>query len=132
MNEMNDDDEHYWGGDHVGQASRLQTAVRWLSSTAPPKVRFDRAITSLEGMLPHKSTMPPSQREKLDFIFERRAAVRRGSGEFYAFNDLSLKDRRAIIGAIIALHEACLIDLGRLNNDFTAIIYGSVGRNMVI
>src|SRR5208283_6049097 len=43
-----------WGGDHVGQASKLQSAVRWLSSSAPLKVRLDRAIASLEGMLPHK------------------------------------------------------------------------------
>src|SRR5271167_42964 len=112
-----------WGGDHVEQANRLQCAVRWLSWSAPLKVRLDRAIVSLEGMLPHKSTMPPSQREKLEFVFERRASVRRAGGEYgeyYAFNDLSIKDRRAIIWTIVALHEACLIDLGRLNNDYTS------------
>lgn len=111
-----------WGGDHVGQASRLQTAVRYLSSSAPMKVRLDLAITCLQGMLPHKSTMPPTQRKRLEYVFERRASVAL-AGEHYAFNALSTKDRRAVIEAIISLHEACLIDLGRLNDDYTAIIY---------
>jgi hypothetical protein len=74
-------------------------------------------------MRPHIAAMPAKQREKLDFVFAMRASVSRAGGEYYAFNDLSVKDRRAVIEAIVSLHEACLIDLGRLNDDFTAIIY---------
>jgi hypothetical protein len=87
----------------------------------------------LAGHAAHKSTMPPSQQEKLEFIFERRASVRRAGGEYgdyYAFNDLSIKDCRAIIRTIIALHEACLIDLGRLNDDYTAIIYNKLDERL--
>jgi hypothetical protein len=65
--------------------------------------------------------MPEAQREKLSMIFSMRATVRHG--EFYAFGSMSLQDKKKIILAIVSLHEACLIDLGRLNDDFTAIIY---------
>jgi hypothetical protein len=95
--------------------------------------------------------MPPKQRDKLEFIFERRAATRyvecfrcewviptkpfacpncgatlAGNREYYG--SLSVRDERAMIKAIISLHEACLIDLGRLNDGFTAIVYGATGK----
>ena len=44
-------------------------------------------------------------------------------GQRYAFNDLSRKDRKALIEAILSLYEGCLIDLGRLNDWQTDILY---------
>jgi hypothetical protein len=85
--------------------------------------RLDRAIGWLMGMLAHKSIMPPKQVERLDFIFDWRVSVSLKSlnGEWRIPSDA--KDKKAIVEAIIALYEACLIDLGRSNDDSTAIIY---------
>jgi hypothetical protein len=116
-----------WGGDHVGQASRLQSAVQCLVSGGPVTARLDHALECLQGMLPHRSAMPPSQRNKLDFIFERRRAV--WHEKYFSLGELSHKDRRAMIMAIVSLHEACMIDLGRSNDDFTAIIYDASGKS---
>ena len=111
--------------DHVGQALRLQEAVRCLVSSKKMRERLDHACRHLIGMLPHQSIMPPQQRERLKFILDTRASVSLADGEYYAFDNLKAKDRKALIEAIISLHEACLIDLGRLNDDFTAIIYAT-------
>ena len=115
-----------WGGNHVEQAIRLREAVRCLTSSSKPmSERLERAFGWLLAMHPHVSIMPPKQAERLDFILDWCASVRVTTldGAESHFGDLTGKRPKAIIEAIIALYEACLIDLGRLNDDSTAIIY---------
>ena len=82
--------------DHVGQALRLQEAVRCLGSSKGTRERLDGACRHLVGMLLHQSIMPPQQRERLNFIFDTRASVSLAGGEYYAFSNLKAKDRKGL------------------------------------
>jgi len=115
-----------WGGNHAEQAIRLQRAVRCLASNKKMNDRLEAAFNHLLGLLPHISMVPRRQREKLEFIFSMRASVNLTSSagaQRFIFNNLSRKDRKTLTDAILSLYEACLIDLGRLNDGQTEAIY---------
>jgi hypothetical protein len=46
---------------------------------------------------------------------DARVAITRGNGQIFEFHMLSNKERNALQVDIVALYEACLMDIGRLN-----------------
>ena len=67
---------------------------------------------------------PERIRERARKVLSVRSTVRKYYGNDYCvqFGSLKPKERRALIGDIIALYEACLLDLGKAGF-FAGIVY---------
>jgi hypothetical protein len=109
--------------DPVSQYESLATAVRTLAEGRLKfRTRMDDATFALTRW--QAEDFPERIRERARKVLSVRSAVRKDyiGGCLFQFNLLTLKERRALIGDIIALYTACLLDLGKLA-DFAEIVY---------
>ena len=103
-----------WTGDHVGQLSRLQTAVRILAEgRGRTRERWEQATLPLVHMRPED--FPESLRGRADKVLGLRGKVARQIGDYtlFAFDELKPSERTRFVKDLLALHNACLIDIGR-------------------
>jgi hypothetical protein len=111
---MTNDPQLGWGGDHVGKLSRLQTAVRILAEgQGKTAERLEKATYALATLLPRD--FPERLRERATKVLQLRedAADHGGNYTHFRFADMTVAQRKRFIADLIALYEACLIDLGR-------------------
>lgn len=80
------------------------------------RVRADRATYCLAGFRPED--FPERIRNRARMILAVRLRVMRmyGNDALYHFDWLSSKERRALLDDIMALYEAVLIDIGRIED----------------
>jgi hypothetical protein len=103
----------------VSTMMRLQTALRILSHG---KGKFgDRmadATGALVGLTPED--FPERLRGRATKVLRARSEVaeRHRTGTLFKFGCLTRKKRRALTEDILALYEACLIDLGKMGEDY--------------
>jgi hypothetical protein len=103
-----------WGGDHVGKLHRLQTAVRILAEgRGKTAERIAKATEALIGMSPRD--FPQHLRNRAIKVTSLRgnAAAHVGNFTYFRFEDMTVSERTRFVGDLLALYEACLIDLGR-------------------
>ena len=103
-----------WGGDHVGKLLKLQTAVRILAEGRGKTAdRIERATGALIGLLPQD--FPERIRKRATKVLGLRgsAAAHLEDFTYFRFGDMTPNERVRFVGDLLALHEACLIDLGR-------------------
>ena len=105
-------DDPGWGSDHVGKLESLRAAIRELAGGGKVRDRFDRATFCLVTYW----DVPQHLRPALKRIRDARRRCRHDITPSYAvfgFDTLSAAVRKQIVADLIALYEACLIDLGR-------------------
>jgi hypothetical protein len=102
--------------DPVGQLVSLQAAREvLLARSLNPSERFDRATSLLVKY--RASEFPESMRPRYERIMQARLAVRRDytGVTVFEFSRLSARNRRALQKDVIALYEACLLDIGKMS-----------------
>jgi hypothetical protein len=102
-----------WGGDHVGTLHRLQTAVKILAEGRGEKTtdRLQKATYALVTLFP--KDFPQHLRNRATLVLEfREKYVYHAGGESY-FHTIKPNDKKRFINDLVALYEACLIDIGR-------------------
>ena len=103
-----------WTGDHVGQLIRLQTAVTILAEgRGKTRERWERATLPLVHMRP--DNFPVGLRSRAQEVLNLRGDVARQIGDYtyFAFDKLTPSRRKQFVKDLLALHNACLIDIGR-------------------
>lgn len=109
--------EHYLGWqDPIDQLLCLQTAMKYVCArTLGRRERFDRATFPLVKY--RASDFPERLRRRVTNIHNARTAVRRtyATDALFRFDLLPLPQLRSLQADIIALHEARLLDIGRMN-----------------
>jgi hypothetical protein len=110
-------DDFGWGSDHVGKLHRLQAAVRHLAEgKGKARERLERATNWLTGLQP--ADFPQSLRIRATNVLSLRGKhVYHAGGEPY-FQEVRPSERRQFVEDLLALCEACLIDLGRRGPDW--------------
>ena len=107
----------------VSQHLSLATAVKVLAEGRLTfRERMDEATFALTRW--QAEDFPERIRERARKVLSVRSTVRKYYGNDYCvqFGSLKPKERRALIGDIIALYEACLLDLGKAGF-FAGIVY---------
>jgi hypothetical protein len=101
-----------WGGDHVGKLLSLQTAVRHLAEGQGKTAdRLQKATYALLRLFPEH--FPEHLRHRATRVLEFcRKYVFHAGDESY-FHPVKRGDKKRFITDLIALYEACLIDIGR-------------------
>jgi hypothetical protein len=101
-----------WGSDHVGKLKRLQAAVKHLAEGKwTTSKRLEKATSWLTGLQP--AEFPQHLRNRASNVLSlRRKYVFHMGGDSY-FHAVKPSDRLKFIEDLLALYEACLIDLGR-------------------
>jgi hypothetical protein len=110
----NPKDDLGWGGDHGGKLKALQTAIRILAGGGTVRDKFDNATSCLVRYV--ETDFPEALRPAFKRIIGARRRSRRDVSptyRFFAFDQLGPSVRKQIVEDLTALHEACLIDLGR-------------------
>jgi hypothetical protein len=101
-----------WGGDHVGKLLRLQTAVKQLAeSKGKLNDRLQRSTYALATLLP-RDFPKHLQNRAANVLALRGKYVFHAGGDSY-FQNVPPKERIQFTEDLLALYEACLIDLGR-------------------
>jgi hypothetical protein len=122
------DDPQLGWQDPIDQLAALRVAVEYLRAPRlGPRERFDRATFPLTKYW----SMPERLKNRRDNILNARTAVWRdyGAGGAFRFDLVRIEERRALAGDIFALHEACLLDIGRMREmgglaaDYFNIVY---------
>jgi hypothetical protein len=112
---MQPDAQLSWG-DPVDQLLSLRVALKFLlARNLNPSERFDRATFPLGKY--QLRDFPEPMRPPYERIVQARVSVRRdyiGSTAF-EFSRLSVLERRALQSDLIALYEACLLDIGKMS-----------------
>lgn len=102
----------HWGGDHVGKFLRLQTAVKILSEGKGKTTdRLQRATYPLVTLLPRD--FPEDLRSRAIRVLDLREKYVFHAGDSSYFHPVKPEDRRNFVDDLLALYEACLIDIGR-------------------
>lgn len=111
---MIDDPQLGWSGDHVGILCRLQIAVRVLAEGRGKTAdRLERATLPLIGLRPEN--FPEIMRKRAARVLALRGNAAAHVSEFthFRFGDMTPTERIRFVDDLIALYEACLIDIGR-------------------
>lgn len=111
---MTDDPQLGWTGDHVGTLTKLQTAVRVLAEGRGTTVdRLEKVTLPLVGLRPE--SFPELMRKRAARVLALRgnAAAHIGNFTYFRFGDMTPTERVRFVDDLIALYEACLIDIGR-------------------
>ena len=99
----------------VGQLEKLRTAVRVLAEGSGTwRERMDAATLALVTM--RSEDFPKRLRNRAARVLSIRRKVGSTSyvgGDYFHFEKLKPKERMRFVADIIALYEACLIDIGR-------------------
>ena len=109
-------DEYQLGWqDPIDQLDALRVALgQLLRRSLGPRERFDRATFPLTKCW----RTPKRLKNRRDNILNARIAVRRDyspeTASLFRFDLLSTKEQRALVDDILALYEACLLDIGRM------------------
>jgi hypothetical protein len=107
----------------VSQHLSLATAVRILAEGRSKfRERMDEATLALTRWQPED--FPKRIRERAKKVLSVRSAVRKDytGASLFQFDRLTPKQRSALIGDIISLYEACLLDLGKAG-EYADIVY---------
>jgi hypothetical protein len=126
---MRPDAQLYWA-DPVGQLVALRVAVKCLLSRGMGlNERFDRATLPLVKYRPED--FPEGLRPTFARIMQARRDVSRNyiGATLFDFSQLSAPKRRALQSDLIALYEACLLDIGKMSgaaSDSDSGFYGIV------
>jgi len=104
-----------WGGDHVGKLVKLQNAVRILAEGfKKPADRLEQATLCLLTLQPQDFPEPLRKRAARVLSLRGNAVVKHaGTCPYFRFADVSRTERKRFVADLIALYEACLIDIGR-------------------
>ncbi len=107
-------DDLGWGGDQVGKLVALQGSMRHLTSSGKVRDRLDRATFCLVTYMEHDFPEPlrPAFKRILEARLRSRCEINPNYVVF-AFDELTPTERKQIVADITALHDACLIDIGR-------------------
>jgi hypothetical protein len=101
-----------WGGDHVGKLDRLQTAVRILAEGRGKTTgRLQNATSSLVRL--STTDFPEHLRNRATRVLEFRGNHVFHAGDSSYFHPVRPSDKTRFVHDLIALYEACLIDIGR-------------------
>ena len=105
-----------WGGDHVGKLLRLRTAVKQLAeSKGKLNDRLQRSTYALFTLQPRD--FPTNlQNRATNVLALRLKYVFHAGGDSY-FHSVPPRERLQFTEDLLALYEACLIDLGRTGPD---------------
>lgn len=104
--------DHGWGGDHVGKLIRLQAAVRSLAEgRGKTSERLEKATYPLMGLF--ERDFPDHLRNRAKVVLELRSKYVFHAGDESYFHQVKPSDRVNFATNLLALYEACLIDLGR-------------------
>jgi hypothetical protein len=96
--------------DHITQLDRLQRAVRVLAEgSGTLRERMDKATSALATMWPED--FPERLRNRAAKVLSIREKVMRFDVAYFDF--MTPRERKRFVADIIALYEACLIDIGR-------------------
>ena len=110
-------DNQYLGWqDPIDQLLSLRAALNYLlARSKAPRERFSGATLPLVKY--HIHDFPERLRQRVENIRNARVAVRQDyvTDSLFRFDLLSVRECRAIQGDILALYEACLLDLGRMH-----------------
>ena len=105
-------DDYGWGGDHVGKLTKLQAAVQFLAEgSGTTKTRFKAATDALVHL--RSSHFPGHLRNRAANVLGFRRKHMFIAGDEVYFRDVRPSHRRKFVRDLLALYEACLIDLGR-------------------
>ncbi len=118
-------------GDPVDQLLSLRISLKCLLTRGlNPRERFDRATFPLVKYQP--SEFPEQMRPAFERLMQARIAVRQDyiGSTIFDFSRLSVTELRSLQNDVIALFEACLLDIGRMSkgsatgsNDYDDILY---------
>jgi hypothetical protein len=101
-----------WGGDHVGKLSKLRTAVRMLAEgRGKTAERLEKSTYALIGLRP--TDFPDRIRNLANRALSLRGKYVFHAGDSSYFHYVAPGDKVRFANDLIALYEACLIDLGR-------------------
>jgi hypothetical protein len=104
--------DYGWGGDHVGKLHRLQTAVRILAEgRGKTAERLEKATYALVGLFP--TDFPEQLRNRAESILGLRGKYVFHAGDLSYFHPINPTEKKRFVHDLLALYEACLIDLGR-------------------
>jgi hypothetical protein len=101
-----------WGGDHVGKLMSLQTAIGHLAEgQGKTSDRLQKATYALVRLFPND--FPERLRNRAARVLDFRLKyVFHAGGDSY-FRAVKPNDKKRFVTDLIALYEACLIDIGR-------------------
>jgi hypothetical protein len=103
-------DDYGWGGDHFRTLKRLRQAVRRLAEgSGKTSDRLHDATYYLVSV--HADDFPKHLRKRAETVLSLRGKYA-GRDNLY-LRDVKPTDRKRFVGDLLALYEACLIDLGR-------------------
>jgi hypothetical protein len=111
---MENDPDLGWTSDHVGRLERLRDAVRILAEGHKKfRDRIDKATSALVHFDPED--FPAHLRPRLERIHRARRKAMRTAINYddFSFAYLTLTEQDNLVADIIAIYEACLIDIGR-------------------
>jgi hypothetical protein len=101
-----------WGGDHVGKLLRLQTAVKTLAEgRGTTAERLEKATYPLATLFP--KDFPTHLHSCATRVLEFREKYVFHAGDESYFRPVKPSDKTRFVRDLIALYEACLIDIGR-------------------
>ena len=103
-----------WTSDHVGLLSRLKAAVRILAEgRGKTRERWEKATFPLVHLRPE--SFPARLRSRAETVLSLRGKVAHQIGNYthFAFDELKPRERVRFTDDLLALYEACLIDIGR-------------------
>jgi len=101
-----------WGGDHVGKLESLQIAVRRLAGgRGNTKERLQKATYPLATLFP--TDFPEHLRNRATRVLEFRLKYVFHVGDASYFHAVPPREKDQFVNDLIALYEACLIDIGR-------------------
>jgi hypothetical protein len=111
----NHPDDLGWAGDLVGKMHELRIAMEALTGKLKGRARFDEATFCLVKF--SERDFPERLQPVFKRILDSRIRSRRVLAPDYvvfAFEELPRKERNQIVADIRTLHDACLIDIGRV------------------
>jgi len=101
-----------WGSDHVGKLHRMQTAVSHLAQgRGKTSQRLEKATYALIGL--RANEFPERIRNRAENVLSLRGEYVRHAGHVSCFHRVPLAVKKRFVEDLLALYEACLIDLGR-------------------
>ncbi len=110
---------HLGWNEPIGTCGRLRDALRIL---AEAKGNYQQRMEmATRALLPDISyAVPDRLKNRRDRILNFRTSVREDypGGTFFNFRRLKPSERKMILSDIMALYEACLIDIGKGGDDY--------------
>jgi hypothetical protein len=115
----------------IDQLNRLRTAVGYLlARTGGPRERWTNATTPLMRYRPED--YPERLRRRVQNLGDARVAVREDIADdcIFTFDRLSRPVLNALRDDIIALYEACLLDIGKgdVRTGYLEVVYPPEGE----